>query len=153
MTNQLIMMIHATTGVLAMLGALWLFVATLNATESNRSGTGASALFTSVFMWLTYLIGGYWYVAFYGSEKAIIKSGPFPAAHGFFMETKEHVFLLLLLLATWLPIAVLRARPRMESGVRTLVLWSSAMIVLGALAMEGAGALINLGVKVALLPS
>ncbi len=153
MTNQLVMMIHATTGVLAMLGALWLFVETLNATESNRGRAGASALLTAAFMWLTYLIGGYWYVAFYGSEKALIKSGPFPAAHGFFMETKEHIFLLLLLLATWLPIAVLRARPQMEGGVRTLVLWSSGIVMLGALAMEGAGALINLGVKVALLPS
>lgn len=151
MTNQLVMMIHATTGVLAMLSALWLFVETLNANPVNRPRINLSATFTVALMWITYFIAGYWYVTHYGAEKAIIKAGPFPAAHGFFMETKEHIFLLLLLLATWLVIAVYRATA-LEGPTKTLVLWGSGLLVLGTLAMEGTGALVSLGVKVALLP-
>jgi len=145
------MMIHATTGVLAMLSALWLFVETLNANPVNRPRINLSATFTVALMWITYFIAGYWYVTHYGAEKAIIKAGPFPAAHGFFMETKEHIFLLLLLLATWLVIAVYRATA-LEGPTKTLVLWGSGLLVLGTLAMEGTGALVSLGVKVALLP-
>lgn len=66
------------------------------------------------------------------------------------METKEHLFFMLLLLATFLPIAassdVVRSR-----ATRLVVLWSSALVVLMSLAMEGAGAFISMGVKVALL--
>ena len=101
-------------------------------------------------MWLAYLIGGYWYVLYYGADKALIKSGPWPFAHGFFMETKEHVFLMLLLLATFLPIAAYGKLVEFRSS-RILVLWTSALVVLMGLAMEGAGAFISMGAKVALL--
>lgn len=137
-----------------MLCALWLLVDTLNASNQNRSRIITAAVLLAGFMWSTYLIGGYWYVEFYGADKAIIKQGPFPAAHGFFMEAKEHVFLLLILLATWIPLAAIRNRADV-GGNCVLLLWSSGLMVLGTLGtlgMEGAGALIGLGVKVALLP-
>jgi len=152
MSNQLFMMLHATFGVLAMLCGLWLFVETLNAAASNRRRIVAASLLLALFMWVTYVVGGSWYVDYYGAEKALIKAGPFPSAHGFFMETKEHVFLLLLLLATWLPIAVWRSPPATGGPARSLILWSSGLMVLGTLAMEGAGALVSLGVKMSLLP-
>ena len=51
------------------------------------------------------MIGGYWYVFSYKADKAIILKSPWPFAHSFFMETKEHLVILLLMLATYLPIA------------------------------------------------
>jgi hypothetical protein len=43
---------------------------------------------------LTWLIGGYYYVKFYGPlVKPIIKAGNAPWAHAIVMEAKEHVFL------------------------------------------------------------
>lgn len=151
MSNQILMMLHATTGVLALLAALWLFVDALNASVANRSRMRSAALSLAVLMWITYLIGGHWYITFYPPEKALILAGPWPNAHGFFMETKEHVFLTLLLLASWLPVVVFRSRPESDEGARRLVLWSAGLLVLGILAMEGAGAMISMGVKVALL--
>src|SRR3990172_12094924 len=43
---------------------------------------------------LTWIIGGYYYVKFYGSlVKPIIKAGSAPWAHAIAMEAKEHIFL------------------------------------------------------------
>ena len=152
MPNQALMMLHATLGVLGVLASLWVFVEALNLSEANRGRLVVAALSVAVLFWVTYLVGGYWYVVHYGTEKAIILAGPWPAAHKFFMETKEHVFLLLLLLASFLPIAAVREQTSIGSPARPLLLWSSGLLVLGGLAMEGAGALISLGVKLGLAP-
>lgn len=150
MSEQIILMMHPTFGVLAMIAAVWVFVDTLNASSANDERVRSVSKLAAVLMWLTYVVGGYWYVTYYGGDKAIIKAGPWAFAHSLFMESKEHLFLMLIMLATFLPIAAsggVAGKP----GNRTLVLWTSALVILMALAMEGAGAFINMGVKVALL--
>lgn len=151
MSNEIILMLHPAFGVLAMIAAVWVYVETLNASEANEERIRTVSKAMAVFMWLAYLIGGYWYIVYYGGDKAIIKAGPWPFSHGFFMETKEHLFLMLLLLATFVPIATTGNIVR-NAGTRAVVLWTSALTVLMALAIEGAGAFISMGVKVALLP-
>src|ERR1039457_7095640 len=101
-------------------------------------------------MWLALCIAGYWYVRFYPVDKAIILKGPWPFAHSFFMETKEHLVIMLLLLVTYLPIAASNNLAA-NRGARQVVLWVSGMIALLALLVEGEGAIIAMGVKVALL--
>ena len=149
MSKELILMAHPTFGVLGILAAVWLFVEALNAAESNQARIRMASLAVAGFVWASYLIGGYWYVAYYYADKAKIVAGPWPFAHNFFMETKEHVFLGLLLLATFLPIAASN-KLAASRGARNLVLWSAALIVLMGLAMEGAGSFVSMGVKVAL---
>lgn len=150
MSKEFILMLHPTFGVLAIIASVWVFVETLNASDANISRLRGVAVLAAILMWLAYVVGGYWYVIFYGADKTIIKAGPWPFAHGFFMETKEHVFLMLLLLASFLPIAAYGDVVK-KRATKNLVLWSSALVVLMGLAMEGAGAFINMGVKVALL--
>ena len=150
MSNEMLLMLHPTFGVLAMISSVWVFVETLNGSDANVARLRHASVLTAVLMWLAYIAGGYWYVTYYGGDKAIIKAGPWPFAHGFFMETKEHVFLMLLLLATFLPIAAYGEVVK-KRATRNLVLWTSGLVVLMALAMEGAGAIISMGVKVALL--
>ena len=150
MSQELVLMMHPTFGVLALVASVWVFVEALNAREANHGRIRTASILTAILIWLAYIVGGYWYVVFYGGDKEIIKAGPWPFAHSFFMETKEHLFFMLLLLATFIPIAaysdVVRSR-----ATRVVVLWSSALVVLMSLAMEGAGAFISMGVKVALL--
>jgi len=44
----------------------------------------------------SWLAGGFYYVVYYGGfVKPVIKAGPYPWAHAFFTEVKEHVFLFL----------------------------------------------------------
>ncbi len=105
----------------------------------------------AIVMWLAFLIGGYWYVFYYKADKALILNGPWPFAHNFFMETKEHLVIMLLLLATYLPIAAANNLAA-NRDARRLVLCVSGLIALLALLAEGEGAIIAMGVKVALLP-
>jgi hypothetical protein len=150
MDNNVLLLIHPALGGLAMLAALWVFVDTLNVSEASLSRIKNISILCAVLMWLTYIIGGYWYVVYYAPDKAIIKAGPWPFAHGFFMETKEHVFLMLLLLATYLPIAA-SGNLVTSKAARKVVLWVAGLIVPISLSMEGSGAIISIGVKIGLL--
>ena len=80
----------------------------------------------------------------------MILKGPWPFAHDFFMETKEHLFFVTAILAFLLPITT-REKLYLNSAARKLVLSVAGLIVITGLAMEGAGAIINHGAKVALL--
>jgi hypothetical protein len=150
MDNNVLLLVHPALGGLAMLSALWVFVDTLNVSEASLSRIKNISILCAVLMWLTYIIGGYWYVVYYAPDKAIIKAGPWPFAHGFFMETKEHVFLMLLLLATYLPVAA-SGNLVTSKAARKVVLWVAGLIVPISLSMEGSGAIISIGVKIGLL--
>jgi hypothetical protein len=147
-----ILMLHATFGLLFILGSLWIFVDTLNINEENAPRVRTLSQGLAVLMWLAYLVGGYWYVTSYAPEKALILKGPWPFAHEFFMETKEHVVLMLVLLASFLPILASNDIVH-NKDVRSLTLWVSGLMTFIGLSMEGAGAIISMGAKIALLPS
>jgi hypothetical protein len=148
--EQVILLIHPTLGGLATLAALWVFVDTLNVSEASLARIRKVSILCAVLMWLTYFLGGYWYVVHYGTDKAIIKAGPWAFGHSFFMEVKEHVFLMLLLLATYLPIASSNNLTSSKPA-RKIVLWVAGLTVPTSLAMEGSGAIVGIAVKVALL--
>ncbi len=146
--SDIILFAHPTFGVLGILAAVWVFVETLNASPANAARTQLAAFAVTIFIVLAWVLGGYWYVNYYAPEKAIILKGPWPWAHDFFMETKEHLFFIPLILALFLPIAA-RANLAASRVARTMVLSVAALVVLSGLAIEGAGAVINYGVKVA----
>ena len=150
--KDILLFTHASFGILGVLGALWVFVDTLNVRTENERRIRQAAWITAVFFAVALICGGYWYVHFYPAEKAIILKGPWPFAHTLFMETKEHLFFVPLILALYLPIA---ARDALSANpvARRMVLAVSMLIVLSALTIEGLGAGISYGVKVALLNS
>jgi hypothetical protein len=148
--NDLILFSHATFGVLGMLAALWVFVEAWNASEANQQRIWRASLAVAAFISLAWVLGGYWYVTLYPAEKAIILQGPWPFAHKVVMETKEHLFFIPLLLALYLPLLT-RIKLAGHAGCRTVVMTVAAFIVLTCLAMEGGGALVNYGVKVAFI--
>lgn len=148
--NEIILMAHVFFGVVCILASVWVFVDVLNAGPANLPRIRKMSLAAAVFMWLAFVIGGYWYVVLYPADKAVILKGPWPFAHAYFMETKEHLVIMLLLLVTYLPIAAandLAANP----AARRLVLWVAALIPLLGLMIEGHGAVIAMGVKAGLL--
>jgi hypothetical protein len=143
-----VLLAHPTFGVLGIMAALWVFVETLNASEANAVRIRRGALAVTVFIVLAWIVGGYWYVHFYAPEKAIILKGPLPWAHNFVMETKEHLFFIPLVLALYLPLAA-RQQLYRNAAARVMVLSVAALIALSGFAIEGGGALISYGVKVA----
>ena len=148
--SDAILLSHATFGVAGILAALWVFVETLNARPGNAGRIRAASCIAAVCIVAAWICGGYWYLHFYPAEKTLILAGPWPFAHNIFMETKEHLFFVTALLALLLPVAV---RQPLDSNVpaRKLVLSVACLVAITGLAMEGAGAVIDHGVKVALL--
>lgn len=147
--KDILLLLHPAFGVLSLLAATWVFVETLNASETNQSRIWLASLVVTACTLLTWILGGWYYVAYYGLDKAIILKGPVPWAHGLFMETKEHLFFIPLILAMYLPI-VARLRLSMNANARVMVLALSALIVVNGLALEGAGAIISWGAKTTL---
>ena len=148
---EIILMTLVLFGMLCIIATVWLFVDALNASEANQARIKVLSLGVAVTMWISFLIAGYWYLVYYAPDKAIILKGPWPFAHKFFMEMKEHVVIMLLLLTTFLPIVAFNNLAA-NKAARKVVLWVTGLIGLVAVAMDGAGALIAMGVKVALLP-
>jgi hypothetical protein len=148
--SDVFLLAHAAFGVTGCLAALWVFVETLNARSANAGRIQTAAVITALMIALGWICGGYWYVHFYPAEKALILAGPWPFAHNFFMETKEHLFFVVAVLAFLLPITT-RESLHSNSAARTLVLSVSGLIVATGLSVEAAGAIIDHGVKIALL--
>ncbi len=151
LSSDVILLAHATFGVTGCMAALWVFVEALNAGPANRGRIRTAALLTAVATATAGICGGFWYVHFYPADKVLILGGPWPFAHNLFMETKEHLFFVTAILAFLLPIAA-REEAGSNAAARKLVLALSGLIVITGLTVEGAGAIINHGVKVALLP-
>jgi len=148
--NEIIMMAHVFFGVACLILTVWVFVDVLNASAANQARIRRVSRAAAGFMWLAFVFAGYFYVLFYKTDKAIILKGPWPFAHNFFMETKEHLVIMLLMLATYLPIAA-SGDLWVNQGARRVVLWVAGIIIMLALAMEGEGGIIAMGVKVGLL--
>jgi uncharacterized membrane protein YwaF len=148
--NEIILMTHVFFGVACLLAAVWLFVDVLNVSEANIARIRRMSWAAAAFMWIAFVAAGYWYVTFYKVDKGIILKGPWPFAHNFVMETKEHLVIMLLLLASYLPIAASDHLAR-SADARKLMQWVSAIVAVLALAMDGEGGLIAMGVKVGLL--
>ena len=148
---QGVMMVHVALGVIGIMFAVTLFMDVLNVNEGNIERIKKLSLAVAVLIVLAYIIGGYWYVFYYGHDRDIIKAGQWPWAHNYFMEVKEHLFFVMLLLSIYLPIAVYRNVPLMEKEKRCLVLGICALIVVLGFFMEGAGGIIGKGVTMGLM--
>jgi uncharacterized membrane protein YwaF len=148
--SDVILLAHAGFGVMGCLAAVWVFVEALNARPENEARIQLAALAAAACMIGAWICGGYWYLHFYPREKAIILAGPWPFAHNLFMETKEHLFFVTAILALLLPITT-RERLYSNSASRKLVLSVAALVAITGLTVEAAGAVIDHGVKVALL--
>lgn len=148
--SEATLMAHVLFGVLGTLLAVALFVDVLQFSPLNKNRIYVLSLVIAAFIVFSYLIGGYWYVTTYAADKAIIKAGTWPWAHNFFMEVKEHIFFILLLLSLYLPFVTARMRLPGGENFRKLALAIAALIVGIGLTMDGMGAIIAMGVRIGL---
>ena len=146
--KQLILLSHVALGVGCIIATVWVFVDALNARAENLGRIRWMSRLAAAFMWLAFVAGGYWYVVDYKVDKAVILKGPWPFAHNLFMETKEHLFLLVMILSIYLPIAA-SEKLHANATARKVVLWVALLIALNGLAIEGFGVVVNHGAKIA----
>jgi hypothetical protein len=144
--QDVLLLSHPTFGVLGILASVWTFVEVLNASDANRRRIWIASMVTAICFGLAWILGGWYYVMYYHIDKAIIMNGPVPWAHSFFMESKEHLFFIPLILAFYLPL-VACLNLAVNKTARSMALVVAAFIALNGIAIEGAGAIINWGAK------
>jgi hypothetical protein len=146
--REVLLFIHPTLGILGMLGALWVFVELLSPDAAALRRTRiASVLVAGAFV-LTWLSGGIWDSAYYDADRAVMERGAWVLAGDTTMETKEHLIVLILLLAAYLPLLAFGADLRRLQAVRLPLMTAAGLIVLNTLAMEGFGAVLAQSVHV-----
>lgn len=145
------MMSHVLFGVLGILVAVALFFDVLNLSPENLKRVRLMAFAALALFFLSYFMGGDWYVENYAAEKALIKGGPWPWAHNLAMEVKEHVFFLLLLLASYLPMVLYHRDILGDKRLKVLALTVIGFMVLVGMGMDGFGAMIAMGAKLGVM--
>ena len=107
--------LHLGFAILGIDGFIWLFGEILAKSE-HRGRILLSAVLGIAGFALSWLIGGYYYVKFYGPVvKPIIKAGSVPWAHAIAMEAKEHIFLFIIPMAFVALFAALLGRQTLET--------------------------------------
>jgi len=94
----------------------------------------------------SWLAGGYYYVEYYGGAvKPIIKAGTYPWAHSVVMETKEHLFLFLPILAAlvFLSLALLKEAALENQGIKKALAYIAGFIVIMGIVITLGGVLIS----------
>jgi len=142
---------HVVFGVWGIMAAVWLLVEVLNVNEKNLKRIKISAYLSTIFTWLAYIIGGWWYVFLYAADKAVIKGSSWAWAHGIVMETKEHVFLLLVMLSLFLPLFVSKSNLLEDKGARKIIITLAILCIALGFGMELFGSLITKGLKAGLI--
>jgi len=88
--------LHALIGEVGIFLFIWAFIEMRNISPQKVDFVKRLVAFGTFLFFLSWILGGYYYVDVYGSEiKPVIKEGPRPWAHSIIMETKEHLFLFL----------------------------------------------------------
>jgi|SRR3989344_900143 len=111
--------LHLGFAILAIDAFLWLLGEVIADAGSPRRRLAAAAIGSISFI-LTWIVGGYYYVTFYGPlVKPVIKAGNAPWAHAIAMEAKEHIFLFVIPIAvTVFLLARLNANELQSLGLR-----------------------------------
>ena len=121
--------LHLGFAILGIDAFLWLFGELVAGTTSIARKAWAAGIgaFAFLFSWI---IGGYYYVTFYGTlVKPIIKAGRASWAHDIVMETKEHIFLFIVPMAvTALFVSLLDQSTLERVGLKSIAKWLSATI-------------------------
>ena len=150
---SLLIGMHATFGEIAAFAFLWTLVELIEPSKKRIDRAKIAASIGVIFIFLSWIVGGYYYVNYYGTNvKPIIKEGPQPWAHSVFTETKEHVFLFIpfLALLNYFIIKKYEGTLIKDRKIRKAVMVLSLLITVLAFAMAGMGYMISTGARTAL---
>ncbi len=145
--------LHVALGELVALSALWMGVELLERpSEARMKRVLAAALILAVTSWLSYIVGGHYYVVDYPSVRSVIVEGPMPWAHKVLMEAKEHIFLAGPYIATAVTAVIYAFRRELiaNEALRRTLLISFAIIFVGVALVLGFGVGTSLGYRAAL---
>ena len=148
MFKEMLLLFHPTIAVIIMLLIVW-FIASLTCKEINDRRIKKISLLIALLMIIIWISAGYWYVQYYSSDKAMIIKSNWSFTHKFFMETKEHIFFIVLILSLYLPIVALKNDIAKNQIAKKLLITIGILLLSLMLYIEGAGAIIAQGAKMA----
>ena len=152
MGNPLIF-IHAIIAEIGLFAYLWVLVEMLNPTEARIRRAKIAAVIGVICLFVAWVAGGFYYVDVYGTGiKPAIKASDAKWVHSIVMETKEHVFLFLPLLAFVTTSLIFRFGKELidNRAVRKTVVLLAGLIFLLGFSIAGMGAIIASGYRFAL---
>jgi len=144
---------HAIIAEIGLFAYLWVMVEMLNPTEIRIRRAKIAALIGVSCLFVAWFAGGFYYVDVYGSMvKPAIKASDAKWVHSIVMETKEHVFLFLPLLAILTTALIARFGKELieNKAARKAVTLLAGLIFLLGFSVAGMGALIASGYRFAL---
>lgn len=145
--------LHAMLGEIGGMLFIWVFVELLNPTVNRLKRAQVVSLLGTVILFLSWIVGGYYYVEFYGAlVKPLIKSGPLPWAHSIVTETKEHVFIFLPILALLVYVLIKNYQTQLlqDRKLRIAMIVLVGLVVLITFSMAGMGYVMSSGFRSAL---
>jgi hypothetical protein len=145
--KTILLVLHVLFGTLSSSAALWALVDLKNLQNGSARRIANACKAEFILSILSFIAAAIFYIKFYPAEKQIILSGPTPSAHTFFMEVKEHLFFILLLLSLYLYIVSRRLRRSTSlEHIQIIRVVLISLFVLGFV-MIGFGEIIDAGVK------
>ena len=145
--------VHSIIAEIGLFAYLWVMVEMLNPTETRIRRAKVAAMIGVTCLFVAWFAGGFYYVEVYGSMvKPAIKASDAKWVHSIVMETKEHVFLFLPLLAILTTSLIFRfGRELIENRTakKAVVLLAGLIFLLG-FSIAGMGAIIASGYRFAL---
>lgn len=140
---------HVVLGLLAVIAYYYVFFHLLRF-EADLKPVRKMNLWGLVFLVLSWLSGGYYYVNYYGKAvRDVIKKGSYPWAHTVFMEAKEHIFLFLPFLGVVLLLGLLALQNDQNHDPifrKSLTILAGTIVALGTV-VTVAGAVISGAVR------
>jgi len=151
MVHEALLLIHPVFGVIGTMAALWVLVEVIRFDPAGLWRLKAASVLAAVLLIGTWLGGGLWDEAYFDGDRDILEKGSWAFFGNTGMEMKEHFFTIVVVLALYLPIVAFRGNLAADRGNRIVLAVASTFVVLGGLAMEAAGAVLAISIKVALL--
>ena len=148
-----LVVLHAATGELGALLFLWVLIDLKNRQAAGYLRAKWVSLSGFILLFASWFFSGSYYVTHYGNVvKPVIKEGIMPWVHGVIMETKEHVFIFIPILAliTFLVISAFPNWAEDDSIPRKPVYAISILIVLLGFGMVGMGYIISAAARAGL---
>lgn len=142
---------HTFLGEIGALCFLWALVEIINRTEPGLARARFAGCLGVVFLFAALIVAAFPYVTHYGPiTKPAIKAGPMPWGHDIVMESKEHIYIFVPILALCATISMFIAeREGAASSAYKHISMLCGLIVAMVFSMAGMGYIISTAVRVA----
>ena len=146
MFKEVLLTMHTMVAIITLHIIIWMMIVVKNK-KLNPLALRKLSVIVLAGMVVTWVVAGYWYVVFYGDDKQVIIKSSWNLAHKFFMETKEHIFFISLILAFYLPFVTFLNDLKENEMAKKLIFSILSILLILTLYIDLAGVIIAKGAK------